>query len=99
MPKVNVNIPHSQDPAQVAEKIKPALEKTLTDFQAQDLQINWAETSADFQFKSLAFTIKGNVDITADQVAVEVELPFAAMMFKDKVQKALSKNIARVLEA
>jgi len=31
-------------------------------------------------------------------VLVEVDLPFAAMMFKDKAEKAITKNITRALE-
>ena len=35
----------------------------------------------------------------ASDVVVEVDLPFAAMMFKEKAEKAIAKNIGRVLEA
>ena len=33
------------------------------------------------------------------EVVVDVELPFAAMMFKDKAREAIEKNVRRALEA
>ena len=35
--------------------------------------------------------------ILLNLVVVEVDLPFAAMMFKEKAEKAIAKNIGRVL--
>lgn len=99
MPKINVAIAHQLPPQDVVEKVKPALEKTVSDFQGHDFQIDWSGTSAKFQFKSMAFTITGTMQIDEKQVSVELDLPFAAMMFKEKAKKAIEKNITRALEA
>ena len=99
MPKINVAIPHQQPPLEVVEKVKPALEKTVSDFQGRDFEIDWSDTSAEFRFKSMAFTISGAMQIDENQVSVELDLPFAAMMFKEKAKKAITKNITRALEA
>ena len=99
MPKISVVVPHEQPVAEVLEKVKPALEKTVKDFQGYDYEVDWTETSAEFRFKSMAFTIKGAVKVDESQVSVELDLPFAAMMFKDKARKAITKNITRALEA
>lgn len=99
MPKINVAIAHELPPQDVVEKVKPALEKTVNDFQGHDFQIDWSDTSAKFQFKSMAFTITGTMRIDEKQVSVELDLPFAAMMFKEKAKQAITKNITRALEA
>ncbi len=99
MPKITVSVDHDRDPQAAAERAKPALEKTAQDFQGRDLEIQWNETDADFSFKSMAFTIKGKVHVDANQVTVEVDLPFAAIMYKDKAEKAIQKNLIRALEA
>jgi hypothetical protein len=99
MPKVTVRVPHSFDPAAAFARLQPALEKTVTDFQGHDLAIEGAETSSTFTFKSMAFTIKGRAEATPSEVVVEVELPFAAMMFKDKAERAITKNVTRALAA
>jgi len=99
MPKVTVRVPHSLAPAAALSRLKPALEKTVTDFQGHDLVQEGSETATAFTFKSMAFTIKGRAEATPAEVLVEVELPFAAMMFKDKAERAITKNVTRALEA
>jgi hypothetical protein len=98
MPKVSVSVPHDKQPDEALEIVQPALEKTVRDFQGRDLQVDWQDTRGTFSFKSMAFTIKGNVAIKSDEVVVEIDLPFAAMMFKDKAERAVKKNICRAFE-
>jgi hypothetical protein len=97
MPKLTVRVPHALPPAEAFAKIQPALEKTVTDFQGHDLALEGNETSKSFTFKSMAFTIKGRAEATASDVVVEIDLPFAAMMFKDKAERAITKNVTRAL--
>jgi hypothetical protein len=99
MPKITVRVPHSLDPAAAFAKVKPALEKTAHDFQGQNLQIAATDTSATFSFTSLAFTIKGEAQALPGEVIVNVELPFAAMMFKDKAEKGIERNVAAAIGA
>jgi hypothetical protein len=86
------------DPAAAFARVQPALEKTVRDFQGHDLELSGTETSAQFTFKSLAFTIKGQAQAQAGEVVVEIDLPFAALMFKDKAERAVTKNVTRALE-
>jgi hypothetical protein len=97
MPKVRVAVPHALSVEAALEKARPALEKTVSDFQGHDLQLDFSGTQGTFRFKSLAFTIQGSVQVDSSQVAVEIDLPFAALMFKDKVEKAVNKNLSRAL--
>jgi len=96
MPKITVRVP-SNDPKASLAQIRPALEKTVADFQGHDLELSGNESALEFKFKSLAFSISGRALAEATDVVVEVDLPFAAMMFKEKAEKAIAKNIARVL--
>lgn len=97
MPKITVRVPHQLEPAAAFAKVQPALEKTVHDFQGHDLVIEGGETSADFTFKSMAFTIKGRTEAKPGEVVVEIDLPFAAIMFKDKAERAVTKNVTRAL--
>lgn len=97
MPKITIRVPHELDPATALAKVRPALEKTVTDFQGHDLTIEESGAGSQFTFKSMAFTIKGRTEATPSEVVVEVELPFAAIMFKDKAERAIAKNVTRAL--
>jgi len=99
MPKVSVSVPHNRDPREIIAQARPVIEKVVQDFEGHHLDANWGDTSADFQFKSLAFTIKGSLRADDQQLAVDVDLPFAALIFKDKVERAIRKNLTRALGA
>jgi len=98
MPKISVRVPTQLDPSSAIAKVRPALAKTVTDFQGHDLQSTDTDNSTQFAFKSMAFTIKGAAVAQPGEVVVEVELPFAAIMFKDKAERAITKNVTRALE-
>ena len=98
MPKITVKVPHNQEPKEVMAKTRSAIEKTVGDFQGQGLNVDWRDTSADFSFTSMGFSIKGDVQVTETEALVHVELPFAALMFKDKAEKAITKNLTRAIE-
>jgi hypothetical protein len=98
MPKVSVAVPHELDPDEVVELAGPYVEKIVDDFQGEDLEIEWNGRSANFSFKSLTFKIKGDVAVTENDIGVTVDLPLAAMLFKDKVEKAIAKNLKRAVE-
>jgi hypothetical protein len=97
MPKITVRVPHN-DPAGALAKIRPALEKTVTDFQGHDLTLADIAGGLEFKFKSMAFTITGRALAAPTDVVVEVDLPFAALMFKEKAEKAIAKNLTRFLQ-
>lgn len=98
MPKVSVTVPHELDPDEVVQRAGPYVEKIVEDFQGDDLEIQWEGRAADFSFTSLTFNIKGAVAVTDNDITVNVDLPFAAMIFKDKVEKAINKNLTRAVQ-
>jgi len=99
MPKITITVPHGHEQADAVAKAKPAIEKTVSDFQGSGLEMEWTDSAGTFSFKSMAFTIKGTVDIGPTDVTVEIDLPFAAMMFKERAQKAITKNLTRAMES
>ncbi len=96
MPKITVRVPHN-DPVAALAKVRTGLEKTVADFQGHDLTLTDIAGGLEFKFKSMAFTITGRALAAPTDVVVEVDLPFAAMMFKDKAEKAITKNLTRAL--
>jgi hypothetical protein len=99
MPIVSVSVPHNRDPDDVIKSAQPHIQKLVDDFEGHDLEMEWNGRNADFTFTSLAFKISGKVTVDNEQITIDVDLPFAAIMFKDKVTKALTKNLTRAVEA
>lgn len=99
MPKVSVTVPHQFPPEEVIQRAGPHIEKMIDDFEGKDFELNWTGNHGDFGFTSLMFHITGEIDVTSADITISVDLPFAALMFKDKVEKALEKNLRRVVES
>jgi hypothetical protein len=97
MPKITVRVPHQLDPSAAFARLLPALEKTAHDFQGRDLELTQEGNSAQFSFTSMAFTITGRAEAGPAEAIVEVDLPFAALMFKDQAERAVTKNVTRAL--
>ena len=99
MPIVSVSVPHNRDPEVVIKNAQPHIQKLVDDFEGRDLEMEWNGHNADFSFTSLAFKINGKVAVDDEKITIDVDLPFAAIMFKEKVKKALTKNLTRAVEA
>ena len=99
MPIVSVSVPHQHNPDDVRQRAQPYIEKMVDDFEGHDLDLEWTGNRADFSFKSLSFKITGNAEIDEANITVNVDLPIMAMIFRDKVEKAITKNLTRAVDA
>jgi hypothetical protein len=61
------------------------------------LEETWTDNRLDFAFKTYGFHIKGRMVVEPAEVQFEGQLPFAAMMFKGKIEQTLRDEITRVL--
>lgn len=99
MPKLNVSVPHKLTIEGAKEQTNTALSKLIKAFNGSDEVVNWAEDSANFQFKSLGFTIKGEALVKESEVETSVELPFAAIAYKGKATQAINKYLTEALHS
>ena len=97
MPKVSVAVPHHGDPDEIAAKVCDVLEKTVKEFQGQDFEADWSGRSATMKFTSLGFPITAAINVDETQVAIDIDLPMAAVMFKGRVEEILKKNLTAML--
>jgi hypothetical protein len=98
MPKVTVTVPHNRDPKKVIAKAKPAMEKMVHELQGSNLVIESTETTLDFSFKTFGFAIKGDAEARPSEIEINVDLPFAAMMFKDMAASTIRSSVTQALE-
>jgi len=100
MPSFNVQVPHSlgQDAARARmESFLETMEKKYKD-QISDMDGSWSDNILNFSFNTFGIKINGKMTVAEDNVQMDGELPFAAMMFKGKIasgiQEALEKALA-----
>ena len=99
MPKLTVTVPHQLDQQAATTRLQGILAKIKERYEGQvsDLHEDWQGNVLNFSFKTFGFNIKGAMHVEAQQVKVEGDLPFAAMMFKGKIEQELKSNLSRWL--
>ena len=99
MPKFVTSVPHGLSQEEATERVKRFLERIREKYgeQVSDLQEEWGENRGSFSFKTYGFNVKGNLLVEQEQVKVEGDLPFAAMMFKGRIESTIKENLERLL--
>jgi len=99
MPKLTVNVPHTLGQQAATERLQGILEKMKERYQDKfsDLEESWLGNVLSFGFKTFGFGIKGTMDVQPEEVKVDADLPFAAMMFKGKIETELKSTLGRWL--
>lgn len=99
MPKLSIAVAHSLTQDEAAQRLKGFLERVRSKYENQvsDLHEEWGDHAGTFGFKAMGFSVKGNVAVEPDQVKVDGDLPFAAMMFKGKIEQTIRENLTRLL--
>jgi hypothetical protein len=100
MPNLALSLPNSLGQQQAAEKLKWFLSKLKE--RHQDKVSNLEETWVDdhhlnYSFSTYGFNIKGDMAVESDAVKLNANLPFAAMMFKGKIEQAIRDELTRLL--
>ena len=63
----------------------------------QDLVENWQGNNLNFSFKTYGFDVSGTVAVEPNAVRIDSKIPFAAMMFKGKIEQTLKDELAKLL--
>jgi hypothetical protein len=101
MPKINVTVPHQLGQQAATERLHSFLGKLKEKHQDQvsNLQEDWTDNSLKFSFKSFGFQFQGTGSISDTDAKIDLDLPFAAMMFKGKIEGEIRDTLTRVLTA
>ena len=99
MPTVKVSVPHNLG----ADEAKKRITHLFTETKGQlgntvtDVQESWIDNKGIFSFKAMGFTVGGNLSVESAVVDVEVNLPFAALPFKSKLENELTTRAKALL--
>ncbi len=99
VPKFHLEIPHQLG----AEEARSRLERFIEALQGRfgdrvsDLTQGWNGNTLAFGFKSFGIKISGDVTAKEQALDVNVEIPFAAMMFKGKIESEVREQLARLV--
>jgi hypothetical protein len=99
MPALKMNFPHQLGRQTAQERLHTLLAKVKHRYgdQVSNLRESWTDNVLDFGFSTYGFGIQGNVTVDENEVRLDGQIPFAAMMFKGKIEQALRETMTKTL--
>lgn len=99
MPKLNVKVEHDLGADAARERLQTYLDKVKERHgdKFKDLEESMEGNHGKFSFKTMGFKVGGAVDIGDENVSVDLDLPFAAMLFKGKIETELRNQLSALL--
>lgn len=99
MPSINISVPHKLGADEAKKRIATLISESKEKFgnQVSDVRESWNGNRGDFGFKAMGFDVSGNLQVQPAMVDVEINLPFAALPFKGRVEKEISDRAKKLL--
>src|ERR1035437_7475891 len=91
MPKLNMAVSHSLTQDEAVKRIKNLLNDVKTQFadKISGLHEEWDGNMGKFKFLAMGLPGSGTLAVKASQVEISGDLPFAAMLFKGKIESTI----------
>jgi hypothetical protein len=99
MPSLTISMPHSLSPEEATARLQTFFGKLKEKYKDQmsNLEEQWNGNKLDHSFSTFGFSIKGDLTVEPNEVKVNGSLPFAAMMFKGKIEQSVRDELGKVL--
>ncbi|MEO7299585.1 MAG: polyhydroxyalkanoic acid system family protein [Verrucomicrobiota bacterium] len=99
MPAINLSIPHKLSPEEAKLRITKLITETKSQFggSVSEVKESWADNQGTFSFRAMGFAVSGNLQVEPSTVQVEINLPFAALPFKGRVESEISTRAKQLL--
>jgi putative polyhydroxyalkanoate system protein len=99
MPSLTIKVPHSLGTEEATTRLKSFFEKLKEQHQDKmsNLEEQWDGNRLAYAFSTFGFNIKGDLNVEPEEVSVNGNLPFAAMMFKGKIEQSVREELEKVL--
>ena len=99
MPSIKISIPHKLG----ADEAKKRIKNLISDAQQQlgnkvsDVKESWTDNRGDFSFRAMGFSVSGTLKVEPTTADLEINLPFAALPLKGRVEKEISNRAKELL--
>ena len=99
MKPVTIDIPHSLGAAEARRRLEDGFDKIVSQFgESAKLTRQWSGDRMGFSATVLGQTISGHLDVLADAVRMEINLPNVLAMMAGKIRGKVQKRGQLLLE-
>jgi len=101
MPQMLIEVAHSLHQDEALTRVKQRIEVAKVDSRigkVTDIKEHWETPDRlKFAFKVYGFAVAGVLESLPNQVIIDFDLPFAAMMIKGMIESQVTDELAQVL--
>ena len=99
MPKLKIAVPHSLGQEDALKRIKTYSERVHNKFadSVKNLEESWEDNTCTFAFRTYGMDFSGSMTVLESEVEVNGNLPFAAMMFKGRIENEVRGELGKLL--
>jgi putative polyhydroxyalkanoate system protein len=101
MPKFGVRVPHTLTKDEARSRLERFIEMLEAKFadKVSDLRQSWEGDTLRFHFKTYGIPLDGGITVENNELNLAGDLPFAAMMFKGKIESEIREQLERLVAA
>ena len=99
MPSFSVSVPHDLGQPAARQRVETFLETVQRDYAqyVSDVDGQWTEHRLAFRFATSGLHISGLLVVEETLVAVSGPLPFAAVLFRGRIEQQIREELLRLL--
>ena len=99
MPTTTMEFPHSLGQEEAVRRLKEKTDLVTGTYgdQVSDLQQTWSDNELAYGFRVMGMRIAGTVTVDDSRVRLETQVPFAALMFKGKIESRVKEEMTTLL--
>lgn len=101
MPKFGVRVPHTLTKDEARSRLERFIEMLESKFanQVSDISQSWEGDTLKFHLKTYGIALDGGITVADNELNLAGDLPFAAMMFKGKIESQIREQLERLVTA
>lgn len=101
MPVFNAEVSHELSREDALDRLTRFVARVAEKYrdQVSRMEGNWQDNVLNFSLTTYGFTITGVLTVEDRRALLDGQLPFAAIAFRGKIEKAISHELERVLGA
>ena len=101
MPKFGVRVPHTLTKDEARSRLERFIEMVQAKFAGQVSELNqtWEGDTLRFHFKTYGIPLDGGITVAENELNLAGDLPFAAMMFKGKIETEIREQLEKIVAA
>ena len=95
-----VTIPHQLGQAEATRRLQDGMKQVRSSFgdKVSFIEDTWTGSHMDFRAGAMGQTVAGRLDVAADSVRLEVDLPWVLSLFAEKAKSIIQRQGTLMLE-